>query len=132
MLLGGALDPNDPMTSALMAGSDNMASPYNYASHSYTKPRSFSNPFGGMSSTLAPSALDMQPRHHDYSQPPSTHPMAPASAPPTQLGFETPDFMKGQMFATSTGSQGSGTGTPGLDAGWDAFINDNSWGESIT
>ena len=132
MLLGGTLDPNDPMTSALMSGSENLINPYNYASHSYSKPRSFSNSFGGMSSTLAPSALDMQPRQHDYSHAPSTIPMAPVSAPPTQLGFDNFDYLKGQMFSSGTSSQGSGTGTPGLDSGWDAFINDNSWGESIT
>ena len=132
MLLNGALDPNDPMTSALMAGSDNMASPYHYSSHAYSKPRSFSSSFGGMSSTLAPSALDMQSRQQDFSQPTSINSAAPASAPPTQLGFDNPEFSKSQMFSSANSSQGSGTETPVLDAGWDAFINDNSWAENIT
>ena len=133
MLLSGALDPNDPLAAAMMAGSENMPNPYNYGSHTYSKPRSFSHTFDGMSTTLAPSALDMQPRLDDYSQPPSTASIMPASAPATMLGFDSNDFSKASMFPSTHSSQGSGTVTPaGLDAGWDAFINDNSWGENVT
>ena len=132
MLLNGALDPNDPMTSALMGGPGQMTNPYDMGATPYTKPRSFSHSYGGMSATLAPSALDMQPRHHDYSHHPSADMTAPASAPPSQLSFDYSDFSKGQMLGSGHSSQGSGIATPGLDAGWDAFINDNSWADNVT
>ena len=133
MFLGGALDPNDPLTAAMMAGSENMPNPYSYGPSSYSKPRSFSHSFDGMSATLAPSALDMQPRHDSYRQPASSMPVAPASAPATQLGFDNTDFAKSQMFTSMNSPRGSGTATPNeLNPGWDAFINDSSWGDNVT
>ena len=135
MLLGSALDPNDPMTSMFMAGSEGMLHPYNYnsTSPSMQKPRSFDQSYNGMSATLAPSALDMSPHHQTY-----THPAAavttPSVAPPSSpgyLGFDgsMPDFSKNQLYPSSTGS---GSVTPGgLDGGWDAFI-DTNWAENAT
>jgi len=137
MLLGSALDPNDPLTSMFMSGSEGVPQPYNYNStpSPMQKPRSFDQPYNGMSATLAPSALDMSPRHQTYPQPaiPSTS-MAPSSSPGF-LGFDgaTPDFSKGQMYTGCNNSTGSGTVTPGgIDGGWDAFINDNNWAENVT
>lgn len=130
MLLGSALDPNDPMTSMLMAGSENLPMPFNYLNSSLLqKPHSFHQSFDGMSATLAPSALDMSPRQHDYTHPPSSMSMSNS-----QLGYSDslPDFSKSQMF-TPGSATGSGTDTPGgIDGGWDSFINDNSWTENVT
>lgn len=136
MLLGSALEPTDPLTSMFMAGSEGMPQPYNYntSPSSLQKPRSFDQPFNGMSATLAPSALDMSPRHPTYSQPPITTSMAPSSSPGF-LGFDAtmPDFSKSQIYTSCNSSTGSGTVTPGgIDGGWDAFINDNSWAENAT
>lgn len=135
MLLGSALDPNDPLTSILMAGSEDMPQPYNYANGPQQKPRSFSQAYGGMSATLAPSALDMSPRNHSYRQPSTTMPIAPSSAPAYFSTFDgaMSDFSKTQGFASGGSSTGSGAVTPGaIDGGWDSFINDNSWVENAT
>ena len=137
MLLGSALDPNDPFTSMLMAGSENLPQPYNYNSTPSVlqKPRSFHQSYDGMSATLAPSALDMSPRQQAYKLPISSPSVAPAPTPNFQLGFESamPDFSKGHMFNGGHSSTASGTATPaGIDGSWDAFINDTSWVEGAT
>ena len=132
MLLGGALDPNDPMTPMLMAGSENMPQPYNYNStSSLHKPRAFSQSYDGMSATLAPSALDMSPRHQNYNQPSSTSLSSALGNLPAFYDTSLTDFSKNQLFPGSNSSGGSGTVTPGLDGGFDAFINPN-WGENAT
>ena len=129
MLLGGTLDPNDSMTSAMMGNNQIFSNPYDFPSQSQPKARSFSHSYGGMSSTLAPSALDMQSRQYDFSQPPTNDSIFPASAPPSQLNFDNSDFSKAQP-CSSSGSLDSGNATPGVDVGWEAFINDNSWVET--
>ncbi|KAK4696094.1 hypothetical protein P7C71_g1767, partial [Lecanoromycetidae sp. Uapishka_2] len=134
MLLGSGLDPNDPLTSIFMAGSECMPQPYNYNTTpvSLQKPRSFDQSYNGMSATLAPSALDMSPRHQIYNSLPTTTSLPPSSSPGF-LNFDTiSDFSKGHIYGC-TSSTGSGTVTPGgIDGGWDAFINDNSWVENAT
>lgn len=139
MLLGSALDPNDPLTSMLMAGGENMPQPYNYANPSnLQKPRSTAYPYGGMSATLAPSALDMSPRNQTYMQPSMTMSASPAPTPAFLSPYEgsMPDFSKSQMFTGNNSSHGSGTATPGaIDGGWEAFINDSGdmpWPENNT
>lgn len=137
MLLGSALDPNDPFTSMLMAGSENLPQAYNHNTTPSTlqKPRSFNQSYEGMSATLAPSALDMSPRHQIYAQPPATISASPASSPAIRLPYDCSfnDFSKTPMFIGGNSASGSGTVTPaGLDGGWDAFINDTSWAESTT
>ena len=137
MLLGSALDPNDPMTSMFMAGSENLPQPYNYnfSPPMPQKTRSFQQSFDGMSATLAPSALDMSPRQQSYNQPLKNMPAGSALTPSFQLGFDgsMSEFAKGQMFTSANSSTGSGTATPGaIDGGWDAFINDTSWAENAT
>ena len=137
MLLGPALDPNDPFTSMLMAGSENLPQPYNPNTTSSTlhKPRSFNQSYEGMSATLAPSALDMSPRHQIYALPTTTISASPASSPAFQLPYDGSfhDFSKSQIYAGGNSASGSGTVTPaGIDGGWDAFINDTSWAENTT
>ena len=134
MLLGSALDPNDPLTSMFMAGSEGMPQPFNYnsAPSNLQKPRNFNQSYGGMSATLAPSALDMSPRHQNYA-PPSTTMSSSLSTSPAFYDASIPDFSKSQLFPGSNSATGSGTVTPGgLDGGWDAFINDAPWGENVT
>ena len=131
MFLGPALDPNDPFTSMLMAGSENMAQPpyYNYNTCASTmKPHHFHPSYDGMSSTLAPSALDMSP-HFSYSGLPSSTSSESLATPGSNFGFDGcgHDF----RAHTVTGS-GSGTVTPGIDNSWDSFINDNSWVDNVT
>ena len=139
MMLGSALDPNDPLTSMLMAGNENVPQAYNYGSRpTMQKPRSTTWPYDGMSATLAPSALDMSPRHHSYAHPPLTATPSPATSPAFLSTYDglMPDFSKGQIFPGTNSSHGSDTATPGnLDSGWDAFINDSgdtSWADNTT
>lgn len=131
MLLNGALDPNDPMTAALMSGYDSSPFPYDgsHPAQPYSKSRSYSHPVGGMSTTLAPSAFDLHPRTQDANQQPTVNGMPASSAATPGTGYEQGDFGRGGMFPQSQSSQGSGTVTPGLD-GWDTFINDTSWNDS--
>ena len=137
MLLGPALDPNDPFTSMLMAGSENLPQPYNYNTTPSTvqKPRSFNQSYDGMSATLAPSALDMDPRHQIYAQPSTTISASPISSSAFHLPYDgsLPDFSKGPIYAGVNSAGGSGTVTPaGIDGSWDAFINDTPWTENTT
>jgi len=136
MLLGSALDPNDPLTSMFMAGSENMPMPnyYNTTPASLMKQRNFHPSYDGMSATLAPSALDMSPAQGMFGNPPATTSVS-MGKPGFQLPYDGsfPDFTKGQqMFGGGTSSNGSGAATPGLDGTWDAFINDNTWNETST
>ena len=132
MFLGSVLDPNDPFTSMLMGGSENMMQPYYTSSPTaLSKPSNFHPSYEGMGATLAPSALDMSPPNV-ASLPPAT-PGPLSTTPPLSLGY--PDGLadfKGQVFTRSNSSHGSGTVTPTIDGGWDAFINDNSWSENPT
>lgn len=137
MLLGSALDPNDPFTSMLMAGSEHLPQPYNYNTIPSTlqKPRNFNPSFDGMSATLAPSALDMSPRHQIYNQPGTTISVSPVLSPAYPLAYDVGnlDFTKSQMFAGSISGTGSGSVTPaGIDGCWDAFIDDGQWGDNVT
>jgi hypothetical protein len=64
LMLGSVLDPNDPMTSMFMAGSENLIQPfYNPMSPTQMKSHYFHPSYDGMSATLAPSALDMSPQN---------------------------------------------------------------------
>ena len=136
MLLGSALDPNDPFTSMLMAGSEHVPQPYNFNTPlPQQKPRSFNPAYEGMSATLAPSALDMSPRHQTYQQPVATMSAAPASTPAFLSAYDgaMTEFSKNRTFMAGTSSNGSGAATPGgIDGGWDSFINDTSWVENAT
>lgn len=136
MFLGSAFDPNDPLTSMFMTGSEGMPLPHNYSASpaSLQKPGSrFDQAYNGMSATLAPSALDMSPAHQSYSQPSAAMSLASSSSPGF-LSFDgMSDFSKGQVHGGYTSTTGSGTVTPGgIDGGWEAFINDNSWAENVT
>ncbi|KAL9585958.1 MAG: hypothetical protein Q9212_001224 [Teloschistes hypoglaucus] len=126
-LLASALDSKDPMSSMLMGGHDNFTQSYWAPSFvSPLKTRKFHPSYNGMSATLAPSALDIPPQPYDFnqSQSASSFPMNNQSFVPFEGSM--PDFSKA-FFHDSNSSHGSGTATPGLDGGWDAFIDHTSW-----
>lgn len=131
-LLGGSLDPNDPLTSILMAGSDFMLPSFSPNPAAASK-RHYPSSYDGMNATLAPSALDMSPRN--MTNPP---PMMPGATPdpslPLCMDGAGPDFSKSQFFPRSNSSPGSGSGGSGtpIEAGWDAFINDSTWTDNVT
>lgn len=134
MLLGPTLDPNDPLTSMLMAGSDaSMPSYYNFGHTApMSKPRNYHPSYDGMSATLAPSALDMSPDQLSYSHPSSTSGESLAT-PAFNFNFEGAlGDLKAANLTRSNSTQGSGGATPAIDGGWDAFINGNSWEENAT
>ena len=134
MLLGPSLDPNDPLTSMFMAGSEHMIQPYSSydPGTSLLKPRNFHPSFDGMSATLAPSALNMTPPHPPNYSETSSATTDSASAPMFNFNFDNggAEFSKGHTLTRGNSSHGSGTATPGVDGGWDAFIDDNSWVEN--
>ena len=131
MLLGSALDPNDPFTSMLMAGSNHTQTPTLYDPTSFIsspKPQNdFYPSFDGMNSTLAPNALSLSPSHQttDGVSPNPAGSLKAADSLPANYGD-----LKGFEFSASQASSDGGSKTP-VD-GWDAFINDASWAESVT
>ena len=134
MLLGPALDPNDPLTSMFMAGSEALVQPYyNFnPGASMSKQRNWHPSYDGMSATLAPSALDMSPDHLSYTNPSSTSSDS-ITTPAFNFNFEGAlGDLKAANLTRSNSTQGSGGVTPAVDGGWDAFINGNSWEENAT
>lgn len=139
MLLGSTLDPNDPLTSMLMAGSENLAQPYfgkNFninTTNLLSKENSFHPSYDGMSATLAPSALNMSPPKVSSSESYSAMPEL-MTIPSYNFNFEsnTGDFKGVGGYLQCGSGNVSGTVTPGIDGSWDAFINENSWAENAT
>ena len=133
MLLGSALDPNDPLTSMLMAGSENMQEPfYNFNVGLAPKQSNLHPSYDGMSATLAPSALDMSPSQTRYMNPSLTSAES-FNTSAYNFGFDGNAVdLKGVNFTRSNSGAQSGTTTPGIDGTWDTFINDNSWTENAT
>ncbi|MCJ1432613.1 hypothetical protein MMC27_001970 [Xylographa pallens] len=138
MLLGSTLDPNDPLTTMFMAGSESFPQPYfnnNFNLNStnvLSKQSNFHPSYDGMSATLAPSALHMSPLPTTYNEPASA---SSESAPTSAYSFcldGNPGDYKGISFLQSGSGAASGTVTPGIDSNWDAFIDDNSWAENAT
>ena len=126
MMLGNTLNPNDPLTSMFMAGSENMTQPFFGNYQSMSKQSNFHPSYDGMSATLAPSALDM---YTDESSNGTNLYNDQKSKFSYSNQFEN---LKPFEFTRSNSSMGSGTVTPGNDGGWDAFINDQSWSEPTT
>ncbi|KAI9680789.1 MAG: hypothetical protein M1817_004229 [Caeruleum heppii] len=128
MMLGPVLNSHDPLTAALMAGSENMPQPFPSFNNDASVPKGagFYPAYGGMSSTLAPSALDLSPRNNVYSSPSS----AASLSAPTTSGFGldatyTDSFRPPQLTRHSS-TQGSGIGDD-----WGTFIDDNSWEQNV-
>ena len=92
-----------------------------------------------MSTTLAPSVLDMSQNNQQFGGGQSSMSMPSSTSNADGTGSHlTPydstsfnDFSKNhQLYGSGNSSGGSGEGTPpGIEGGWDAFINDNSWSD---
>ncbi|KAL9610278.1 MAG: hypothetical protein Q9167_004998 [Letrouitia subvulpina] len=132
MLLKSGIDPKDPLSSMYTGANDSfMPSSWPSAHASLLKARNFQPSHDGMSATLAPSALDMSPHHFQHSQHPLMINRLGQITPTSLQEGGIPDFSKG-WFQRSNSSHSSGTATPAIDCGWDAFINDTSWAENAT
>ena len=138
-MLGPALDPGNPMTSMLMAGSET------YLSNPYYPWGNMQNPsklaattpsFGGMFSTLAPSALD------NTNDPSASVAELAGDANDTSSALSAGlDLSSTQDGTNSKSFPGYGTGltrensvtgfcsgqiTPG-EGFWDSFVQDGGW-----
>lgn len=148
-LLQGALDPNDPMTAVLMAGSQNyMSDPY-YAwenmsnmskpGHSTT---SIHPSYNGLSATLAPAALNNSNDAMSATTATSGVDHDDTSAPSAGLdfNFSQESHFKGvgrystPGLARENSTQGlpSGQVTPAGEGFWDSFVQDGGWNEENT
>ena len=126
-LLGNTLDPNDPLSSMFMAASENFPqSFYNFGGQMGLN--KFHPSYDGMSATLAPSALDLVPTYNDSFSTSANLSTTPSFSYPFEGNVG--DF-KGLHYTAPNSAHGSGTVTPGIDGGWDAFIDD-SWSENAT
>jgi hypothetical protein len=143
-MLGPGLDPRDPMTSMLMAGSEN------YTSSSYypwgnmqgaSKLEATRPTFDGMFSTLAPSALE---NSDDFSTTPSKsaegsndNTTAPSAGLEFNFSQDNSNFKGISGFGSSLTREssanglGSGQITPG-EGFWDSFVQDGGWTEETT
>ena len=145
-LLGPGLDPNDPFTSTLMAGSEN------YISNSYypwgnmqgssklgQMTPSIHPSYNGMSATLAPSALDSSTDALSATTATTSPSNDNTAAPSSGLGFSFSQESKGLNSYSATGfnhddlTQGlsSGQVTP-AEGFWDSFVQDGGWTEDGT
>ena len=125
MLLGPALNSDDPFSSLLMGG--NMHPSMNYFDFNNTHNSgkdSYYPSFEGMNATLAPSALNMSPSAQT-----STDSVA---GQPTGLNAGMHLSLAGIKGVEFPAAQTSLANTPTGDASWDAFINDHSWAENNT
>jgi hypothetical protein len=145
-LLGPGLDPNDPFTSVLMAGSENyISNPYYpwgniQGSGKLSQMTPSTHPsYNGMSATLAPSALDSGADALSATTPSTSPPNDNTAAPSSDLGFNFGQESKGFNPYSTTGlsrddvPQGLGSGqvTPG-EGFWDSFVQDGGWAEDAT
>lgn len=143
-MLGPALDPRDPMTSMLMAGSENFTSSpyYPWGGVQASAKLGTTHPsFAGMFTTLAPSALENSPDLSATAE--KARPNSNEGASAASIGL---DFNVGQDNMSLTGIPGLSTGltrensTIGLGSGqitpgegfWDSFVQDGGWGEETT
>jgi hypothetical protein len=109
-LLGSTL-PNDPLTSMMMAGSNSLPGNYYNFSTNQPFPQSTGNgkqqthpSFDGLTSTLAPSALDLNQGGQDFAQ--------------------NTSYYNDAIKASSNSA--TPTGTPGY---WDEFVQSDQWGD---
>ncbi|KAI9825178.1 MAG: hypothetical protein M1819_000583 [Sarea resinae] len=141
LMLGSALDPSDPFTSALMAGSEQMTQPFQ-SSFYYPPSKQSANQYdqsayGPAAGTLAPSVLDLPDPYNQTDR--SSH--STDSVPTPSFGgdgtdglFGSGDALKAAHLTRSNSMQMGGDGrlTPSLDSEWNAFIEGNTWEENGT
>jgi len=121
-ILGGSLDPMNPMSQYLMAGSDYMSRQYpSQPFYSYkpnaasmTRPPQMSS--AGMNATLAPNHFDMDSPENTFgsSNAPSVSTDGVSTPFTSSYPFNSNDFVdvKGQFLSGNNSTQGSGTVTP--------------------
>ena len=120
MLVGAALDPNDPFTSMLMAGGSSYTGSQFY---DFNPKDALQHPnFDGINSTLAPNASNaMLSPTLGEAVPPTSE---PTFIPGQTSSFDASDF-KGIDCASSNSDH---NGTPPIDsanAAWESYINEN-------
>lgn len=146
-MLAPALDPNDPLSANLMAGSEQFLSNPHYPWPSSSANQSLksmtSSPtqvhpsFDGMLSTLAPSALQFNGGNESYTLSSSTSgaSLDTSAAPSTGIDFnlsQDSTQLKGMhmsgasQFMGRDNSSGSGQATPG-EGFWESFVQDGIW-----
>jgi hypothetical protein len=145
-LLGPGLDPNDPFTSVLMAGSENYTSnpyyPWNNTQGSGKlgpMTPSIHPSYNGMSATLAPSALDSGTDALSATAPTLSPSNDNITAPSSGVGFNfsqeskvfNPYSTTGLGHDDSTQGLGSGQVTPG-EGFWDSFVQEGGWTEEAS
>ncbi|KAI9892648.1 MAG: hypothetical protein M1814_001341 [Vezdaea aestivalis] len=116
MMLGPALDRNDPLTSMLMAGSENLSQ---LSDAMAANPIKQQQPQFGIGSTLAPSAM------HNY-------PVGDGVAADFGFGFGTGLEPRKIPTLSREGSSHDSTDPLALENDWNAFIDDNSWEQNAT
>ncbi len=140
-MLGPAFDPRDPMTSMLMAGSEQYTSSpyYPWGNMHHTNKFEATTPsFGGMFSTLAPSALEKSDSLSAAASKPADGSNDSSSVPYTGLDLNNnqantnlknfPSFGTGLTRENSASGFCSGQITPG-EGFWDSFVQDGGWSE---
>jgi hypothetical protein len=115
MFLGNTLDPNDPLTSMMMAGSMNFPSQYPYGSYYPNAKPQHTTSFDGLMGTLAPSSLDVTP-FDNY-----TTSLNPALS--QNFNF---NGAPGTPFKAPVTSDG---GAPATEKEWSTFV-DNDWDQN--
>ena len=134
-LLAGTMDPNDPFTSSLMAGSETFLSNPYYPWHNMQgsgkmgQMNQIMHPsYNSLSATLAPCALDNGTKTASA----STGTSAPSDDSASASGFDFQLFQetntKGLYYPESPGV-GSGQVTP-AEGFWDSFVEDAYWIEN--
>ena len=131
-LLGGAFDPNDPMTSMLMGGDSNSTYPfYSYNPNDSSK-KNFTPSSGaeGMNATLAPGMLDTNVNNFGYLNAHSASTdsvLSPWNGFGMGFGNQFGDPFKPSNFMTS--GQTSGQVTPSIDQDWSQLVDGQLWEE---
>ncbi|KAH0542360.1 hypothetical protein FGG08_003205 [Glutinoglossum americanum] len=119
MLLGNTLNPNDPLTPAMMAGSEILPSYYNYDSYSLDTKLQQASPCDGLTVALAPNELDLTPPD-DYAAG-----LNPAPGQNFDIAFRVP--AKALPLSRNNSSMLTSDGSvPIVDKEWATFI-ENDW-----
>ncbi|KAI9717373.1 MAG: hypothetical protein M1812_004725 [Candelaria pacifica] len=137
MFLSSPFDHNNAFASMFAPHNDYTSQPYYHFdpnASTTSKPRNSYPSVNGMSTTLAPSVLDLPADPLDFNDPLS----ASTASVPTPTFHYNPDgalndSFKGQLLTRSNSTQGSQGGlTPGGDGEWASFIDVGSWDDGCS
>lgn len=131
-LLGGALDPNDPMTSMLMGGSPQPFYSYNPNGDAKNSFTSMPNRALGINQTLSPGFMDFYNNDPIMAQHDNSRVAAPASMSLYDSGIAFDGGLSYDDMLQPSGLS-SDTSTPqhnaAADADWQSLFNENLWEE---